>query len=79
MGSAVIQWGLSLAAAAACLPEDGRLSEAPLKLGEERHKPVTRRVGWETRGPESRERGTEREEEEETEEKEGKRVGGGGG
>lgn len=51
MGSAVIQWGLLLAAAAACLPEDGRLSEAPLKLGEEKHKPVTGRVGRETGGP----------------------------
>lgn len=67
LGSAVIQRGLSLAAAAACLPEDGRLREAPLKLGEEKHKPVTGRVGRETRGPGSRGRGTEGERGEEEE------------
>lgn len=75
MGSAVIQRGLSLAAAAACLPEDGRLSEAPLKLGEEKHKPVTGRVGRETRGPGSRDRGTEGERGEEEEEGEVRGLG----
>lgn len=59
MGWAVIQWGLSLAAA--CLPGEERRrlrgAEAPLKLREEGHKQVTEGCG-ERRGPRAETEGT---------------------